>query len=151
MQLSKITTIEERKSVLQAGPQIYLSEIQRLNNQQKSVLIIPGVQSSPFYYWKGNPFDEGLSAHNYRKELLLIGLSSSDDYYQLPLLHGGFSIRFVMDLLPRFMVFFAVFILSIYLIFQKGKHWDRILIDYCSGRRDHPIWAIAGSDFEEKN
>jgi hypothetical protein len=112
---------EERKSVLQAGPQMYLSEIQRLNNQQHSVLIIPGVQSSPFYYWKGSPFGKGLSAHNYRKELLLIGLSSPDDYYQLPLLHGGFSTRYVKDFLPRFMVFFAVFILSIYHISQKGK------------------------------
>jgi len=46
----------EKKSVSLAGPQMYLSEIQRLNKQQQSVLIIPGVQSSPFYYWKGNPF-----------------------------------------------------------------------------------------------
>lgn len=112
---------EERKSVLQAGPLKFLSEIERLNQQQQSVLIIPGVQSSPFYYWEGNPFGRGLSAHNYRKELLLVGMSSPDDYYKLPLLHGGFSTRYVKELLPRFMVFFAVFLLSIYLIFQKGK------------------------------
>jgi PHP domain len=112
---------EERKSVLQAGPLKFISEIERLNKQQQSVLIIPGVQSSPFYYWEGNPFGKGLSAHNYRKELLLVGMSSPDDYDNLPLLHGGFSIRYVKDLLPRFMIFFAVFILSIYLISQKGK------------------------------
>ncbi len=248
---------EERNSVLQVGPEAYLSEIKRLNTKQQSVLIIPGVQSSPFYYWKGNPFDQGLTAYDYRKELLLVGLSAPDDYHGLPQLHGGFSTRYVPDLLPRFIIFFAVFLLSIYLIFQKGKssiggfviallsialminhhpfkssrfdpyhgdqgtapfqevidyaksrgglvfwahpesnyakdgvqmgpikmktehypddliesrnytgfaaiygdsssaanagmHWDQILLDYCRGRRDQPVWAIAGSDFHEE-
>ena len=113
---------QERRSVLQAGPRLYLSEVQRLNNQQQSVLIIPGVQSSPFYYWRGTPWGKGLSAHNYRKELLLVGLSSPDDYYKLPLMHGGFSTRYVKDLLPGFLIFFAAFILSLYLIFQTGRN-----------------------------
>lgn len=248
---------EERNSVLQVGPETYLSEIKRLNAQQQSVLIIPGVQSSPFYYWKGNPFNQGLTAYGYRKELLLIGLSAPDDYHSLPQLHGGFSTRYVRDLLLRFISFFAVFLLSLYLIFQKGKfriggfvialmsitlmidqhpfkssrfdpyhgdqgtapfqevidyaksrgglvfwahpesnyskdgvqmgpikmktepypdeliesknytgfaaiygdsssaasagmYWDQILMDYCKGRRDQPVWAIAGSDFHEE-
>jgi hypothetical protein len=248
---------EERNSVLQIGPEAYLSEIKKLNTQQQSVLIIPGVQSSPFYYWKGNPFDQGLTAHDFRKELLLVGLSEPDDYHGLPQLHGGFSTRYVRDLLPGFIIFFAVFLLSVYLLFQKGKirigglviallsialminhhpfkssrfdpyhgdqgiapfqdfidyagsrgglvfwahpesnyskngvrlgpikmktehypddliesknytgfaaiygdsssaanagmHWDQILTDYCKGRRDQPVWAIAGSDFHEE-
>jgi hypothetical protein len=36
-------------------------------------------------------------------------------------LNGGFSTRYVKHLLPRFMIFFTVFLLSIYLICQKGK------------------------------
>lgn len=35
---------EERPSVLKAGPQNYLAAIERLNRQQPSVLIIPGIQ-----------------------------------------------------------------------------------------------------------
>ncbi len=248
---------EERNSVLQVGPETYLSEIKRLNTQQKSVIIIPGVQSSPFYYWEGDPFDQGLTAHDYRKALLLIGLSDPADYYRLPRLHGGFSTRYVRDFLPRFIIFFAGFLLSVYLLFQKGKfkisglviallsitlminhhpfkssrfdpyhgdqgtapfqevidyvksrgglvfwahpesnyskngvqmgpitmitepypdalidskhyagfvavygdsssaakagmHWDQILVDYCRGRRDQPVWAVAGSDFHKE-
>jgi len=247
---------EEKNAVLQIGPEAYLAEIKRFNTQQQSVLIIPGVQSSPFYYWKGNPFGQGLTAYDYRKELLLIGLSAPDDYYSLPQLFGGFSTRYVRDLMPRFLLFLAVFLLSVYLLFQKGKfkiggvvvallsialminhhpfkssrfdpyhgdqgtapfqevidyaksrgglvfwahpesnyskngvqmgpikmltepypdeliaskhytgfaaiygdsssaanagmHWDQILMDYCRGRRDRPVWAIAGSDFHE--
>jgi len=248
---------EERNSVLKGGPEVYLSEIRRLNTQQKSVIIIPGVQSSPFYFWKGNPLDRGLTAYGYRKELLLIGLSDPDDYYSLPRLHGGYSTRYVRDLMPRFILFLIVLLLSIYFLFQKGKfriggivlallsialminhhpfkssrfdpyhgdqgtapfqevidyvknrgghvfwahpesnyskngvqmgpikmltepypdalidskhytgfaaiygdsaraadagmHWDQILMEYCRGRRDQPVWAIAGSDFHQE-
>jgi hypothetical protein len=247
---------EERTSVLQIGAEKYLAEIERINNRQQSVLIIPGVQSSPFYYWKGNPFTGKLTAYNYRKELLLIGLSAPDDYQNLPRLHGGYSTQYWRELLPRVIIFFAVFLLSIYLVLQKGiikvcgmfvavisialmlnhhpfksskfdpyqgdqgnapfkevidyaknrgglvfwahpesnysaggvplgpiemktdhyadalietfgytgfaalygdtstaantgMHWDRVLTDYCKGRRDGPVWAIAGSDFHE--
>jgi len=248
---------EERNSVLRIGAEVYLSEISKINTQQQSVLIIPGVQSSPFYYWKGSPFNQGLTAYDYRKELLLIGLSVPDDLINLPRLHGGFSTRYVRDLLPRFIIFLAVLLISLYLIFQKGKfkiggiviallsialminhhpfkssrfdqyhgdqgtapfqetidytksrgglvfwahpesnyskngvglgpikmktepypaeligsknytgfaaiygdsssaanvgmQWDQVLMDYCRGRRDHPVWAIAGSDFHEE-
>jgi len=112
---------EEKKSVIQIGPEAYLSEIKRVNTQQKSVIIIPGVQTSPFYYWEGNPFGQGLTAYDYRKELLLIGLSAPDDYSSLPRIHGGLSTRYVRDLWPRFIIFLAVFLLSVYLLLQKGK------------------------------
>lgn len=248
---------EEKKSVIRIGPEAYLSDIERLNTRQKSVIIIPGVQSSPFYYWGGNPFGQGLTAYDYRKELLLVGLSAPDDYSSLPRLHGGFSTRYVRDLWPRFMVFFAVFLLSVYLLLQKGKfrhvglviallsialminhqpfkssrfdpyhgdqgtapyqevidfaksrgglvfwahpesnysrdgvqlgpikmitehypdvlsdsrhytgfaalygdsssaadaggQWDKVLVDYCRGRRGQPVWAIAGADFHQE-
>jgi hypothetical protein len=84
-------------------------------------LIIPGVQSSPFYYWTGNPFGQGLTAHDFRKEVLIVGMSNPDDYCDLPLLHGRLSTRYVKDLLPGFLIFLAAFFLSIYLISQKGK------------------------------
>jgi len=248
---------EERPSILLNGPENYLAEIARLNREQQSVLILPGAQSSPFYYWTGNPFGKGLSARDFRKELLIIGMSNPDDYYDLPLLHGRSSTRYVKDLLARFLIFLAAFLLSIYLIYQRGSirvcgiliaifslalmvdqhpfkssrfdayhgdqgeapfqdvidyarsrggmvfwahpesnyskngvemgpvklmtehypdalvqsenytgfaaiygdsitatkagmHWDRVLMDYCSGRRADPVWGIAGSDFHSE-
>jgi hypothetical protein len=112
---------KERPSVLKAGPQNYLAAIERLNRQQPSVLIIPGVQSSPFYYWSGSPFGRGLTAHDFRKELLIVGMSEPGDYHKLPLLHGPASTRYLKALLPHFLIFLAAFLLSIYLIYQKGK------------------------------
>ena len=112
---------EERPSVLKAGPQSYLGAIEKLNRQQQTVLLIPGVQSSPFYYWTGTPFGQGLTAHDFRKELLIVGMSEPDDYQKLPLLHGPAGTRYLKQLLPQFLIFLAAFLLSIYLIYQKGK------------------------------
>jgi hypothetical protein len=112
---------EERPSIMTAGPENYLAEIERLNRQQQSVLIIPGVESSPFYYWTGNPFGKGLTAHDFHKDLLIIGMSNPDDYYHLPSLHGQVSTRYVMDRLPVFLIFLAAFLLSLYLVSQKGR------------------------------
>ncbi len=111
---------EERNSILKAGPEKYLREIERINKKQDDVLVIPGVQSSPFYYWTGSPFDKNLVANDYRKELLLIGMQDTKDYEHLPLLHRGFSTRYTKDLLPRSVSFLVALMLGLYLFFQKG-------------------------------
>ncbi len=112
----------EKKSVIRMGPEKYLNAIAQINKTQKDVLIIPGVQSSPFYYWTGSPFQGDLTANDYRKELLLIGMLKADDYMNLPLLHRGFSRNFVSTYLPRFIVFILSLLLGIYLSFQRGKY-----------------------------
>ena len=111
---------EERKSIIRTGPEKYLAAINRVNADQDDVLLIPGVQSSPFYYWTGNPLNNNLTAHNYRKELLLIGLEEPEDYKNLPLLHNGFSTRYFRQLAPRSLVFGACMLIGLALIFYKG-------------------------------
>ena len=245
---------EERPSVLRAGAETYLAEIRNLNQRQQKVLLVPGVQSSPFYYWEGSPFRNNLNGMNYRKELLLIGMQDARDYKHLPLLHRGLSVRYVLHYLPRTLILAGVVGLSLVLCFQKGLlrlsgftigafgllllvnhhpfqssrfdpyhgdagiapyqevidyvrsrggmafwshpesrysaagthigsvtlktpeyadallksshysgfaalygdtttaelpggHWDRVLMEYCLGKRSHPVWAIAESDF----
>jgi len=107
---------KELPSVLKAGADLYLETIDHVNQSQADVLVIPGVQSSPFYYWTGSPVDGTLTAYNYRKELLLIGMQNPADYRNLPILHNGFSIRYARQLAPRFLLFPAALILSLVLI-----------------------------------
>ncbi len=111
---------EERKSILKLGPEKYLQKIARVNGKQKDVLVIPGVQSSPFYYWTGSLFGEGLTINDYRKELLVIGMQTPEDYRGLPILHKGFYTQYVKVLLPQSIFFLVSFFLAIYLFFQKG-------------------------------
>ncbi len=116
---------EERDSVLKSGPENYLAEIKRLNNVQDKVIVLPGVQSSPFYYWSGHPLKRNLTAHDYRKELLLIGMESAEDYRNLPLLHNGFSTRYAVQRLPQVVLFFSALGIGLYL-FLKRRHFRLI-------------------------
>lgn len=248
---------EERTSILKAGPEKYLAEIEHQNKRQKDVIVIAGAQSSPFYYWTGSPLKKNLVAHDYRKELLLIGMQSPQDYRNLPLLHRGFSTAYFYDLLPRSISLLLSFFIGIFLVFQKGalkligglvsifslllvinhhpfkssrfdqyhgsrgiapyqetidyvtqrsglvfwahpesryakdgvpigaaklktgpypndlleskhytgfsaiygdtvtvtkpgRHWDRVLLQYCRGEREKPVWGIAGADFHRE-
>ena len=111
----------EHKSVIKAGPEKYLDAINQINNEQNDVLVIPGIQSSPFYYWTGSPFRGDLTANDYRKELLLIGMMNPEDYLGLPLLHRGFSTNHVAFFIPRLIIFFISLVLGVYVSFQKGK------------------------------
>lgn len=110
----------EKKSVLKLGPEQYLAMIDQINQRQKDVLVIPGVQASPFYYWTGSLYKGGLTAHGFQKELLLIGLQSADDYRNLPLLHRGFSTQYLKELLPQSLVLLTALLLGGYLVLQKG-------------------------------
>lgn len=247
----------QRASILESGPQKYLAAIEHQNKRQKDVIVIAGAQSSPFYHWTGSPLKKNLVAHDYRKELLLIGLRSPEDYRGLPILHGGFSTAYVSDLLPRSISFLLSFFIGVFLVFRKGafkiiggfvsifslllvinhhpfksspfdpyhgsrgiapyqdtidyvtqrggmvfwahpesryakggvpigpvtlktepypddllasinytgfaamygdtvtvtkpgRHWDRVLLQYCRGEREKPVWGIAGADFHRE-
>ena len=111
---------EERRSVIKTGPDKFLAQITRVNSMQNEVLVIPGVQSSPFYFWTGSPFKGDLTANNYRKELLLVGMQSAEDYRGLPLLHSEFSTRYTSKMLPRSLIFLAGLVLAVYLVLHKG-------------------------------
>lgn len=32
---------------------------------------------------------------------------------------------------------------------DPGKHWDQVLIEYCRGKREKPVWGISTADFHE--
>jgi len=112
---------ETRPSVLAAGADKYLRAISAANAAQSEVIVIPGVQSSPFYYWSGPPVPGKLTAHDFRKELLIVGMYRPDDYRGLPVMHNGPSLRYTMRLLPGFLVFAAAFAGFLFLSRYPGR------------------------------
>ncbi len=112
---------KSRNSVLKKGPEVYLRAISEANRAHPSVLTIPGIQSSPYYYWTGNPLTGALTAHDYRKELLVIGMEDPGAYRDLPVLHNGFSGRYIKNYLPKTLLFLIALVISIYVYRQQGK------------------------------
>jgi hypothetical protein len=73
-------------SVLKTGPEKYLSEINRVQQKFPGLVIIPGVESAPFYYWSGNLFKKNLTLNEWHKHMLVIGLDKPEQYKKLPVI-----------------------------------------------------------------
>lgn len=74
----------EFPSLLNRGVEAYLDAVRATNARQSDVLLIPGTEVSPYYYWTGNLFRGTLTMHNGEKKLLAFGLYRAEDYRALP-------------------------------------------------------------------
>ena len=54
--------------------QKYLGEIARLQKKYPDTIIVPGVESTPFYYWTGSPFTGSLTANDHERRILTMGV-----------------------------------------------------------------------------
>ncbi len=114
---------EEWSSILATSPSTYLAEINAGDKSFKDLVLIPAVESSPFYYWTGDYGDDSLVANDWDKHLLIIGLPNARDYEKLPVLNGKLSSRYTRDLLMGFLLYLVLFggcfVLVYYRIFRK--------------------------------
>ncbi|RLC25316.1 MAG: hypothetical protein DRH56_05795 [Deltaproteobacteria bacterium] len=111
----------ERNSINKGGAAAYLSALRRVAEKHPDMVIIPGSETAPFYYWTGSYLKGTLTAHDHEKRLLVIGLERPEDYRDLPILHNGFSTRYVTAALPFLLMFLAAFLLGIALLRGRGR------------------------------
>jgi hypothetical protein len=111
-------------ALLDNGAATYLSELNQIDKTDDTLILIPGVESAPFYYWTGNPLDMNLVAHNWDKHLLIIGLPNSRDYEELPTLNSSFTTRYLKDDYRLFLIFCFGALIGLYGF--MGKRWRGI-------------------------
>ncbi len=63
----------------------YLSEVAATQARHPQVLMVPGVEVVPHYYWTGSLLTGNLTMHNSQRNLLVLGLATAKDYASLPL------------------------------------------------------------------
>lgn len=78
-----------RTSILSRGVKGYLSNIAQAEREADGLIILTGTEASPFYYWEGNYFAP--VCRDYNRHILVLGLSSAEDYENLPLINNGKS------------------------------------------------------------
>ncbi|MFA4911539.1 MAG: PHP domain-containing protein [Desulfobacteria bacterium] len=110
----------EKPSVLKIGAENYLNKIKEVGYKYPEMILIPGVESAPFYYWTGSILKGNLTAHNWEKHILIIGLEKPEDYNNLPILSGGFSTKYVSQFLPATLLIIVSVFFSIFLIRCRG-------------------------------
>lgn len=71
-------------SVLEYGIERFLDEVRAVQQRHPTLIIVPGVEVAPHYYWTGSLLGGDLTMHNAQRNLLVIGLDKVDDYVSLP-------------------------------------------------------------------
>jgi hypothetical protein len=110
----------ELNSINRKGAENYLEALKKAREKYPDMILIPGSESAPFYYWKGSLLSKNLTAHDHERRLLTIGMERPQDYRSLPVIHNGFSTRYLYHFLPRTFLFFVAFILGLFLLKEKG-------------------------------
>jgi hypothetical protein len=112
--------IEASTIISSNGIEFYLKRLKEINSNSPDMLLIPGVEVIPFYYWTGSPFSKNLTTHNWGKTFLILALDRTEEFTTLPVIHNNFSTRHVLDFLPGTILFLIAALLSLVLIKSKG-------------------------------
>jgi hypothetical protein len=86
---------EERMSINRYGAGRYIDRFKAIAAQHPGMVILPGTESSTFYYWEGSILkslldgslfsgQSGLTVRDWHKNILVYGLDKPDDYKNLP-------------------------------------------------------------------
>lgn len=86
------------------GIERYLREVAAAQANHPRVLLIPGVEVAPYYYWTGSLLGRDLTLHDAQRNLLIFGLMNAEAYRTLPALGNdesyGTDRRWFAALLP---------------------------------------------------
>ena len=113
---------EELPSVNSRGADKYFQGIKLADQQHPEIILIPGSETAPFYYWTGSSLKDNLTAHNWERHLLIMGLENPQDYKNLPILHNGFSTLYFRQLLPVSTIFLVLICLGFLLALKRGYY-----------------------------
>jgi hypothetical protein len=107
--------VRDERSVLDLGIDRYLARVAEANAANPRVLIVPGVEVLPHYYWSGSPLVLDMAVHETQKNLLVFGLPDAA-LRALPVTGnriGGFGWSSVLDALPGVLVVPGVYLLTL--------------------------------------
>ena len=111
---------KEFPSITTYGPEKFLKEIELVSNIYPDMIIIPGCETSPYYYWSGSYFKGNLTAHGYDRRVLIINFDEPEDYEGLPSLGNHLSFRYTLKRLPGLGVFLIPLLIGGFLLKWKG-------------------------------
>jgi hypothetical protein len=115
--------VRAERSVLDLGVDHYLARVSQARAANPRVVIVPGVEVLPHYYWTGSPLALDMAVHATQKNMLVFGLDDPA-LRALPVTGnkiGGFGWSSVLDALPIVLV-----VAGIYLVMRKRRALRRV-------------------------
>ena len=110
----------EMNSINSGGADKFLQAIKDVRQKYPDMIIVPGSETAPFYYWTGSPLKGNLTAHDHERRLLTVGMESPDDYENLPILHNNLYMNYFTKALPEVVLFSFSLIASLLLFRWRG-------------------------------
>jgi hypothetical protein len=107
--------VREERSVLDLGIDRYLTRVSQACAVNPRVLIVPGVEVLPHYYWTGSPLALDMEVHETQKNILVFGLDNAA-LRALPVTGnriGGFGWSSVLDALPGILLVPGVYLVTL--------------------------------------
>jgi hypothetical protein len=92
--IRKWTGQGEQSSISSFGAKKYLRLFEEVSARYPELILMPGAEAIPFYYWEGNPWKRNLRLMRFHEHLLVIGLKSAEDYRRLPSIANGYPGEF---------------------------------------------------------
>ncbi len=106
----------EERGVLDGGITRYLRAVDEVRQRHPRLLIVPGVEVIPHYFWTGSPFGLRMTMHNVQKNLLVFGLPDAATWAALPVIGnrppGHYAAQSVVDALPVLLLVPGVVLLT---------------------------------------
>lgn len=128
-------------SVLEFGVDRFLEEVSRVQARHPRLLLVPGVEAAPHYYWTGSLLTHDLTMHNSQKNLLVFGLHRAEDYSALPVAGNPASDRLgweeVLNLTPA-----ALFVPALWLWRFRTFRKVRVGVVSCRSPRRYRVPAV---------
>lgn len=116
-------SVDYRPSVLRIGVDEYYNTIEKLQRENPGMVLIPGIESAPFYYVTGSPLAGDLEIHDWRRHILLLGMGRQA-VKKLPIQNNGLSTRYFSVLLPGWLMYLGgIFLSLVLLIFPGWLRW----------------------------
>jgi hypothetical protein len=109
----------EQRCIVKYGIKNYLKEIEKIRNEFPDMVILPGMQVSPFYWWSGSILKKNLSLNDWNKDFLVIGLESYQDYERLPVIGNRYFKPRLKDLFSLLTAVSLIIFGALFL--RKGK------------------------------
>lgn len=114
----------EEPSVLSQGVETYLAHVSEVRRRFPEMVIVPGVEVSPYYYWTGSPFTGDLTNHDFEKKLHVFGIEDPAALKRLPITGSPYLRRYtawsVVDVLPGLLIFPGLWLI---LVGRPRRRW----------------------------
>ena len=138
----------ELTSVLSIGAQAYLDAIQYCRTQFPEMVIIPGVEITPHYYWKGSFWEKTLTLHQSNKHVMVIGITDAQVYAHMPVLSNPYGKTWqwisVFPFSPVLPVKKYLYDASHEALYKEKPYQE--LIDYAAQKGGLVFWAHPDSE-----